>query len=258
MCGSVNQAELRINLILSGGAARGVAHIGVIKALEELGFKIAALSGSSAGALVAIFYAQGYKPEEMLRIVKKTRWLTLFIPRVPRSGLFSFSRAEKYLNDLLEVDRLEDLGKRVFVCATDFLSARSLYFSKGEIAPIVLGSCALPGIFEPVRYMDYALIDGGVMNNLPVEPFEKYRTPKVGVDVNPIERVDHVGNIVNVLLRSFFLAVRSNADKRKELCDIVITPDILEYSPLDIRRADDLYKLGYEKTIKVMKKFLQA
>lgn len=247
---------MRVNLILSGGAARGIAHIGVIKALEDMGFKVRALSGSSAGAIVAVFYAYGYTPEEMLDMVKETRWLTLFTPRIPRSGLFSFSRAEKLLKKLLRTERLEDLGRKVYVCVTDFLSARSLYMSKGDLAPILLGSCALPGVFEPVRYRDYVFVDGGVMNNLPVEPFEKLKTPKVGVDVNPVERVEKVGGVVNVLLRSFFLAVRSNADKRRELCDVVITPDILSYSPLDVRKADDLYRLGYEKTVEKMRDFL--
>ncbi len=247
---------MRVNLVLSGGAARGIAHIGVIKALEEMGFSIKALSGSSAGAIVSVFYAHGYTPEDMLSLVKKTRWLSLFTPRIPRRGLFSLSKAERYLEKLVDVDRLEDLGRRVYVCVTDLLSARPLYFDRGNLVPILLGSCALPGIFEPVRYGDKVLIDGGIMNNLPVEPFERYRTLKVGVDVNPIEEVEDVGSIVSVLIRSFFLAVRSNVDKRKEMCDVLITPDIIGFSPLDVRRADDLYRLGYEKTIQTMKRFL--
>ncbi|EDP75623.1 patatin-like phospholipase family protein [Hydrogenivirga sp. 128-5-R1-1] len=248
---------MRVNLVLSGGAARGIAHIGVIKALEELGFSIKALSGVSAGSIVAVFYSYGYTPEDMLKLVKETRWFSLFRPKIPRSGLFSFKRAEKYLKELIPVDRLERLPRRVYICATDLLSARSFYFKKGELVPVLLGSCALPGIFEPVKYERYVLIDGGVMNNLPVEPFERYRTPKIGVDVNPIERIDRVGNIVNVLIRSFFLAVRSNVDKRKELCDLVITPDIVKFSPLDVRKADELYALGYKKTMTIMKKFIK-
>ncbi len=246
---------MRVNLVLSGGAARGIAHIGVIKALEDLGFKIKALSGSSAGAIVAVFYAYGYSPEDMLCLVKETRWLGLFRPKIPRSGLFSLSKSEKYLRGLIKVERIEELSKKVFICATDLLSARPLYFNKGEIFPVLLGSCALPGIFEPVHYSKYVLVDGGVMNNLPVEPFERYRTPKIGVDVNPVEKIKNTGNIVNVLVRSFFLAVRSNVDKRKELCDLVITPDIVSFSPLDVRRADELYRLGYEKALRLLSNF---
>jgi len=243
---------MRVNLVLSGGAARGIAHIGVLKALEDLGYTVKALSGSSAGAIVAVFYADGYSPEDMLRLVKETKWLSLFQPRIPRSGLFSLRRAEGYVRELISVDRIEALRKKVFICATDLLSAKAVYFSRGDLVPVLLGSCALPGIFEPIQYKEYVLIDGGIMNNLPVEPFERYRTPKVGVDVNPVEEIQTAGSIVSILVRSFFLAVRSNTDKRKELCDVVIVPDLVNYSPLNVRRADDLYALGYRETLRVM------
>ncbi len=248
---------MKVNLVLSGGAARGVAHIGVLKALEELGVSIKALSGVSAGAIVAVFYAEGYSPEDMLDIIKKTRWISLFQPKIPRSGLFSFSKAASYLEKFLSCKRLEELKKEVHICATDILSAKSLYFSEGDLIPLLLGSCALPGIFEPVEYKNYMLIDGGVMNNLPVEPFEKSRILRIGVDVNPLEKIETIGNIVSILVRSFFLAVRSNTDKRKEMCDVVITPDIVRYSPLDIKKAEELYRVGYVETIKVMENYLK-
>ena len=255
MCGALRERVLKVNLVLSGGAGRGIAHIGVIKALEEMGFEIKALSGVSAGALVSVFYAYGYTPEEMLKVVKKTRWLSLFRPKIPRSGLFSLKRAERYLQSLIDTHRIEDLPKRVHICVTDFLKGRPLYYHKGELVPILLGSCALPGIFEPVKYEDKVFIDGGIMNNLPVEPLERSKGLKVGVDVNPMEETKRAGSIVNILLRSLFLAVRSNVDKRKDLCDVVIVPDILEFTPLDVMKADDLYRLGYEKTLKVMERF---
>jgi NTE family protein len=245
---------LKVNLILSGGAGRGIAHLGVIKAFEEAGFEIRALSGSSAGAIVSVFYAQGYSPEQMLGIVKRTRWFSLFRPRIPRSGLLNFSRAHNYLKEFLEAERIEDLGKKVYICATDLLSARSLYFSEGELVPILLGSCALPGIFEPVRYGKFYLIDGGVMNNLPVEPFEKEEGIKVGVDVNPLEKIEKPGGIVSVIVRSFFLAVRSNVEKRKELCDIVITPDLVKFSPLEVGKADRIFELGYRSAVEAINK----
>ena len=248
---------MHINLVLSGGAARGVAHIGVLKAAEEVGLDINAISGSSAGALVGVFYAEGYSPKEMLNVVKRTRWLRLFRPRISRRGLFSLSKAEAYFRRFVDKERVEELGKRVFICCTDLLSARPIYFSEGELLPVVLGSCALPGIFEPVSYGDYLLIDGGVMNNLPVEPLQSLKGLKIGVDVNPVEKVNSPGNIVNILLRSFFLAVRSNVESRRDACDVVIVPDIFGYSPLDIGSADELFAIGYEAGIKVFRDLVQ-
>ena len=255
MRSALRERGLKVNLILSGGAGRGIAHIGVIKALEEMGFEVSALSGVSAGALVSVFYAYGYTPEEMLQIVKKTRWFSLFRPKIPRSGLFSLKKAEKHLKNLIDTDRIEKLPKRVHICVTDFLKGRPLYYYEGDLIPILLGSCALPGIFEPIKYEDKVFIDGGIMNNLPVEPLEKTKGLKVGVDVNPMEETTRTGSIVNILLRSLFLAVRSNVDKRKEMCDAVIVPDILEFTLLDVMKADDLYRLGYQKTLEVMERF---
>ncbi len=241
---------MKVALALSGGGARGIAHIGVIKALEDLGYEITALSGSSAGALVSVFYASGYTPEDMLRTLKEVRWASILRPSFPRKGLIRWEKAIKVLEELLGVRRVEDLKKKVFICVTDLLSARSLYFDKGDLVPLVLGSCSLPGIFEPVRYGDHLLIDGGVMNNLPVEPLMGIEAFKVGVDVNPIERVVDVKGVLRILIRSFFLAVRSNVEARKDMCDLIIVPEVSGFSPLDVKRVDDLFRAGYEATLK--------
>ena len=244
---------MKINLVLSGGMARGVAHIGVLKALEEAGLEVKAISGVSAGAIVGTFYAAGYTPEEMLKILKATKWLRIFRLRVPKKGLFSLSRAEREMRKHLDCERIEKLGLKLWICATDFLEGKPIYFSQGELMPILLGSCALPGLFEPVRYDRYLLIDGGVVNNLPVEPLKKSRRKLIGVDVNPTAKVSKARGIVHILARSFLLAVRSNVDKRKEACDLVIVPNIERFSPLDINKIDELYTLGYKKTLQKLK-----
>ncbi len=249
---------MRVNLVLSGGMARGIAHIGVLKALGELGIEVKALSGVSAGAIVSVFHAVGYTPEEMVKILKNTRWLSIFRLKVPRRGLFSLKRAERELRKYIDYEYLEELPLKVHICATDFLEGKPVYFSEGELFPILLGSCALPGVFEPVKYKSYLLVDGGIVNNLPVEPFRKSKLKLIGVDVNPTNRVKRARGIVHILARSFLLAVRSNVDKRKEACDVVIVPDIAEFSPLDINKIDQLYELGYRKTIEEMGKFLNA
>ncbi|MCS7307797.1 MAG: patatin-like phospholipase family protein [Aquificaceae bacterium] len=246
---------MKVNLVLSGGAARGVAHIGVIKAIEELGFEIVSISGVSAGALVGAFYCDGYKPEEMLKVVKSREWLRYLRPTVPRLGLVSLKGAEKYLKNMLSVENIEKLSKKLWVCALDIVSGRTIIFETGSLFPIVLGSCALPGIFEPVKYKGYVLVDGGVTNNLPIEPFVGKEELLVGVDVNPSVFTEKVNNIFQILVRSFLLSVRSNVDKRKEACNVVIEPDLQGYSPLSLLKAEELYLLGYQKTISVMKPY---
>ncbi len=246
---------MKVNLALSGGASRGIAHIGVIKALEELGFEISAVSGVSAGALVGAFYCDGYTPEEMLRVVKSREWMRHLRPTVPRLGLVSLKSAEKYLKGMLSTESIEGLKKKLFIGAVDLKSGKTLYFGSGSLFPALLGSCALPGIFEPVKYRSYLLIDGGITNNLPVEPILGMEGILVGVDVNPNAPLEKVGNIFQVLVRSFLLAVRSNTEKRKELCSVLIEPELYSYSPLSLLKADDIYRLGYEKTMQVMRPY---
>jgi len=248
---------MKVNLVLSGGASRGIAHIGVIKALEELGFEIRAISGVSAGALVGAFYCDGYTPEEMLRVVKSKKWLKYLRPAIPRLGFVSLKEAEKYLNKMLSIRRIEEAKKKLFIGALDIKSGKTFYFDSEDLVPILLGSCALPGIFEPVRYKDYLLIDGGITNNLPVEPLISMDGMLVGVDVNPSEQVEKIRNIFHLLVRSFLLAVRSNVEKRKELCHVVIEPELFKYSPLSLLKADEIYRLGYEKTMQVLRPYVQ-
>ncbi|MGC8852168.1 MAG: patatin-like phospholipase family protein, partial [Hydrogenobacter sp.] len=237
-----------------GGATRGIAHIGILKALEEMGFEVQAISGVSAGALVGAFFCAGYSPEEMLRLVKNTDWIKLIRPKVPKYGFFSLSRAEKFLRKYLQVERIEDLKKELYIGVLDIKSGKSFHFNSGELYPILLGSCALPGIFEPIKYNDYVFVDGGVTNNLPVEPFLKKEGLLVGVDVNPTNSVEKVRNVIHIIARSFLLAVRSNVEKRRELCQVLIEPDLQNYSVIDIWKAHEIYILGYKKALEVMRK----
>ena len=242
-----------VSLVLSGGAAKGIAHIGVLKALEELNIKVKRLSGTSAGAIVSVFYAYGYSPQDMLEIIENLNWFKLFKLKTPRIGLIGWEKAQEFLKDYISIEKLEDLNKPVSLCAVDLYTGKPLYFSTGELTPILFGSCAIPGIFEPVQYKSYLLIDGGVMNNLPVEPCEMYDEPIICVDVLPITQEKRIKNIFDVLVRSFFLAVRSNSEKRKRYCDIVITPDLSNYSPLDVKKAKDIFLRGYKDTLRVLK-----
>ena len=241
-----------INLVLSGGAAKGIAHIGVLKAINELGIKVRAVSGVSAGAIISVFYASGYSPEGMFSLLKQVNWFKLFKFKPPLKGLIGWEKAISFLEEVLPYRRLEKLEIPTYICATDLYSGKALYFSEGSLIPPLLGSCAIPGIFEPVAYDKYLLVDGGVVNNLPVEPFQGSDIPTVCVDVLPIEEEKNIKNILHILLRSFFLAVRSNSEKRREFCNLVIVPELENFSPLDVKKADQIMERGYRKALEIL------
>ena len=189
----------------------------------------------------------------MLSILEGVNWFKLFSLKPSRLGLIGWDKAETFLRKYINVDKIEELSKPVSLCAVDLYTGKPIYFSSGKLLPILFGSCAIPGIFEPVRYGDYLLIDGGVMNNLPVEPCEEFGEPILCVDVLPITSEKSIRNIFDVLVRSFFLAVRSNAERRKKHCDIVITLNLSDFSPLDVRKAKDIFLKGYEHTLNALK-----
>ena len=241
-----------VNLVLSGGAAKGIAHIGVLKAIEDLGVKIKRISGSSAGALVSVFYSYGYSPDDMLKLVKEINWFKVFKFKPPKYGLIGWEKAHEIMEELVPVYKIEELKIPVHICCVDLFSGKPIYFNEGELYPILFGSCSLPGIFEPIFYKNFLLVDGGIMNNLPVEPFENLNEPVVCVDVLPISQEREIKNIIQILIRSFFLAVRANSDSRKKFCDYIIAPELGNFSPFDVHKADEIFKVGYESALKVL------
>jgi len=241
-----------VNLVLSGGAARGIAHLGVLQALKEKGIKVKRVSGVSAGAIVAVLLGAGYEPLEILKLVKEVRWLNLFKFKPPGLGFIGWEKARSFFNELVAAKRLEELSLPVNLCAVDLLEGKPLYFSEGPLPELLFASCAIPGVFEPVRYRRRLLVDGGLMNNLPVEPLEGYPEPVLCVDVLPVSKEKRVNNYFQLIIRSFFLAVRANSEKRRRYCDFLVEPPVLSFSPLDVRKADELFKVGYEAALKAL------
>ncbi|NPA12590.1 MAG: patatin-like phospholipase family protein [Aquificae bacterium] len=244
----------RITLVLSGGAVRGAAHIGVIKALEEYGLSIDGLSGSSAGSIIAVFYGAGYPAKEMEEIILKTKVMAYLKPSFNLQGFFSLEKMGQLFEQYIGVKDISQLEKKVFVCATNLELAKPEYFDTGDITKVVSASCALPPLFEPVEINGYTYIDGGIMNNLPVEPFLDTGSFIIGSDVNPIGRGKPVKDPFNLLIRSLYLAIRSNVEMRKNYCHIFLQPPDLKgigmFSPWKIKDAIDI---GYKYAKEVLK-----
>ena len=114
----------------------------------------------------------------------------------------------------------------------------------------------MPGIFEPVAYNKYLLVDGGITDNLPVKPLIGKKNRKVGVEVNPLYFEREPTNVISILIRSFLLAVRSNVNKSKDMCDIVIEPDLRGYSYLDVGKMEEIYEIGYRSAYKIMEDYV--
>ena len=175
---------LKTGLVLSGGGVRGFAHLGLLQALHEMGIRPSAVSGVSAGAIVGAFYAAGLEPKKIMEILKKNSffgWSNFFLNR---DGFFSMKALLSTMQAYIPRDSFESLGIPFFVTATDFSNNKSVTFSKGELYRTVLASSSVPVIFEPIKIGDDLFVDGGLLNNFPVEPLEKICNKLIGSHVN--------------------------------------------------------------------------
>lgn len=237
---------IKIGLVLSGGGARGIAHLGIVKALNEVGIYPDMLAGTSAGAIAGAMIAAGYSPDDVLDIVTKTNLLKYFRPALSRMGLLKIESAEGLFLQHLPKNSFESLHLPLTIAATDVLAGQTVFYNSGELIKPLLASCCLPGIFEPVRHDHKVLIDGGVLNNLPVEPLEGHCDFLIGVHVNPYGEKNNINSMRGVLQRSLYLAVNNHTRFKFSRFDFVIEPPQMNtFDIFDVKRAREIFVVGY-------------
>jgi len=239
----------RLGLVLSGGAARGFAHIGVLRAFEENGIKIDCISGSSSGALIGLFYASGKTPDEMLEIAKRIKKSKLKTIGPFHFGTAGLDYVEQLLEKHIEQRRFEELYKPLFVCATNFQTGEYKIFSSGEILPALRASTAIPIKYGEQIIDGVVYIDGGMVNNLPVEPLRECCSTVMGVSINPVAYKNGKMKIRHKIMRLTEFLLNENEARRISLCDYH-----LEVAGLgnigfeDYDRVCEIHDLGYRAT----------
>lgn len=240
---------MKIGVVFSGGGMRGAAHIGVIRALEEHHIAPTHVAGSSAGAIVGALYAYGYDWREVLEFFRSIQIFELKKYALNKPGIID---AEKFYSDFklyLKEDNFSVLKKELFITATNVLNGELNVFNTGELIKPVLASAAFPGIFAPVHINGAYYVDGGVLNNFPVEQLRATCDLVIGVYVNGFNTVniDDLKHSHNVVERVFKLQIAREDMKKFEKCDILIYPEQLsEYGTFDKKRLDEIYKIGYD------------
>lgn len=154
-------------MVLSGGGARGLAHIGALEVLEAHGFDAQVVAGTSMGGIVGALWASGKKSKELLQIARGTSWIRM-LSLNPRGGLISHERMQKFLKEHLPTT-FGQLERRLVLTAVDLEAGRLTYFHEGELLGAVLASGAYPGLVWPISYKGRVYVDGGVLDNLPVD-----------------------------------------------------------------------------------------
>jgi len=248
--------KYKTGIMLSGGGARGFAHAGVLKALQEFDIYPDVISGVSAGAIVGALFADGHTPDQIFEIFAgQDRFFRYVKLKIPGKGLFKTVGLKQNLSKHLKAETFEELKIPLYVAATNINTAEISYFNSGKILDKVLASAAIPVLFEPVEIKGDLYVDGGVLDNFPVSPVLKDCDRLIGISLNPIHPQDNFSHLFKIAERTFHLSVSSNISPKIELCDFVFEPEELgAYGLLDASRGREMFELGY----KTAKKQLEA
>jgi len=245
----VDRGRPRLGLALSGGAARGMAHIGVLQAVCEAGIEFDYLAGTSAGSIMVTLLAAGVAPEKMAEAAHGMRWRHCVRLTVSRYAMLTHEPMIDMIKDFMGPrQRLEDMPIPVSLVAVDLRTGRRVVLDRGDIGPAILASCAVPGVFEPVRLNDWLLVDGGVTDNLPASVVRDMGADVVvAVDVNydPV-MVDDPRSPLHVALRAFEIMRGANVARDMEVADINVRPDVGRFSLVDLRHAKEMIAAGYQ------------
>ena len=247
---------MKTGLVLSGGGVRGVAHIGAIKALEEYGISPSHIAGTSAGAIVGALYAGGCTWEEILDFFKTTEIFSINNYARSKPGFVDTENFYDHLKSYFPKDSFESLGKSLYVTATNLLDGTLRVFHQGELIKPLLASAAVPGLFAPVPFQNGYYVDGGTLNNFPVDLIKKFCNQVVGVYVNPFEKVSiaDLKHAHNVLERAYHIMVANETVLKFEDCDILIRPErMADFSMFSLKNIDTIFELGYASTIQTLK-----
>jgi NTE family protein len=246
--------KYKIGLVLGGGGARGIAHLGVAKAMYELGLKPDVISGVSAGSIAGAFLAAGLEPEYVYELIKKLGFLKFSKIVVPKTGLFKLTGLAEILKKEITQNNIEDLPINFWVSVSNITDGKVEYYNSGSIYKLVMASSSIPVIFEPVNINGTMYVDGGLYDNLPVEPIKKDCKTIIAVNLEPHISKQKIENLFQVAVRTFHLSVESNTRESKKACDVIIEPNELnQYDILQIREPDKLFNLGYKSGLEILK-----
>jgi len=241
----------RLGLALSGGAARGIAHVGVLKVLAERGIRVDYVAGTSAGALVGGALASGMSVEEIEEIGRSLRWRSLGRMTISRLGVQSNAPLEEYIRARFPRTRFEELPTPFACVATDLRTGLPVVMrDEGDVAFAVRASCAVPGWYLPVTDAGgRQLVDGGLVANLPVSVVRSLGAEVVlAVDVNH-EGAKFLGpptSIIGVLFQSMIVVQRAAVEHQRQLADVVISPRVGHMRWDEMGRAEEFIDAGIE------------
>jgi NTE family protein len=246
---SFNPFNTRIGLALGGGAAKGVAHIGALKALDEAGIEVDCISGTSIGAFVASYYAFGKSIDEMREVALNLTFKSMAsFSWKATGGLFSTDAVREMLIRDLGDANIEDARIPLSISATDICTGEQVVFTSGSVADAVCASVAVPGLFAPVEIQGRKLVDGGIIENVPVSLLREMRAGIIiAINLSGKERYASPKSMADTFGNAIDICIDHKTKQQLKQADIVIELDLSDYSRSDNRpRTDELINEGYQ------------
>jgi NTE family protein len=246
-----------VGVVLSGGAARGFAHLGALQALEDYGIVPSHVSGSSMGAVLGAIYAAGVPVHQIYSFAREQHYLLLYRPSL-NGALFRTTFLQKMLDHLIpQHNTFESLQKKMYVCITNLNTAAYEIVSSGSLKDKIIASASIPFIFEPSIIGNFTYVDGGLANNLPVEPLLNTCKYTIGISVNSVSDTLNQKDVEGIggVHRAITMVVVENEKQRRHLCNFFIEIEQAgKLGLLDFSRIEEFYAIGYHATVEYIEK----
>ncbi len=236
----------KIGLALSGGAARGTAHLGVLKALEEHGIRPDCISGTSIGAFIAGLYAFGVSIEELKDIAEKIKWIHVTSFTLSKLGFLSNEDVAELIEKSVGKVRIEDAKIPLAIIAADISTGEKIVMRSGDLAEAVTASTCIPGVFAPVKMGEKYLVDGLVVENVPVSPLKGMGADVIiAVNLGSERKYRDPDDLLDVLLNAFYIAVDRASQDDIAAADVLIEPRVAQFRRTDLKKVPELFSEGY-------------
>lgn len=242
--------DVRIGISLSGGGARGAAHIGVLQALSEEGLRPSVVAGTSAGAIIGGLYAAGLQPQQMLDFIQESKMIKLLSFKPLTGVLGELTYLKQRLAEVIPHDRFEALQMPLHVAISNLNTGRLEIRSSGELFSVIAASSSIPLVFSPVKIGRYQYVDGGLLCNLPAKPLVNICDFILGVNVMPAVEVEgrSIQHVFSIATRCFDLSIQANTLPELPYCNMLLEPErVSKYHIFQFSSYREIYEIGYEE-----------
>jgi len=245
----------KTGLALGGGAVLGAAHVGALRAIDEFDIKINFIAGTSIGAFVAAFFAFGKNWQDINKIASDLKWIDITGISLSRYALLSNEKLGELIVEHIGDKNIQDANIPLAIVATDVSRGEKVVLDKGSVADAVMASTCIPGLFRPVKINKQLLVDGGIVENVPVKTVTQMGAEYViGVDLNARHTYEKPDNILDVIINSFHFLMQKSDKLQTVKADLLIKPDLSAFNRSNMNQVDELMKVGYEDSKKALKK----